>query len=397
MEIIKKIKDKTKRHVERHTALDYQYIFSDSINFISSSDWDSIAENSTIFLSRKYLETIEENAPENTTQKYAVAYSHSTPVVIVACQIAEISGARLIQADDGLKEKLLSHYNERVLVCGNLVSSGLHGVAFANSLNREDGWRITAEILYKIRRSEKLSGQIDFVLIKDIKAEQIEPSQIIERFSYRRIQTDPDMVLDFEESTTSFEDYLTCLTSKYRSRINRVIKNLDQAGFECPKLQIDNTIDKDLHKLYLEVEKKSQTRLATLPVGYFLGLYNNLGDCFICYSIKRENVIVGFISIIKDGGVAIAYYIGIDYNVNSVHPIYFRLLQLGVQAAIEMGCTRLLLGRTALEPKANLGANPVDTFVWARHRVPLVNFIIRKLFRNVPFDVAPERNVKKKC
>lgn len=396
MEIIKKIKDKTKRHVERHTALDYQYIFSDFINFISSSDWDSIAENSTIFLSRKYLETIEENAPENTTQKYAIAYSNCTPVVIVACQIAGLSGANLIQADDGIKNSLLGHYKERVLVCGNLVSSGLHGVAFADSLHGEDGWRVTAEILYKIRRSEKLSGQIDFVLIKDIKKDQIETSKILERFSYRCIQTDPDMVIDFEEGTTSFEDYLNCLNAKYRGRINRVIKNLDQAGFECSKLQIDSTIDKELHKLYLEVEKKAQLRLATLPVGYFLGLYNNLGDRFICYSIKRDNVIVGFISIIKDGTVAIGYYIGIDYDVNSEYPIYFRLLQLGVQAAIEMGCTRVLLGRTALEPKANLGAKPVETFVWARHRVPLVNFIIRKLFRNVPFDVAPERNVKKK-
>jgi len=33
--------------------------------------------------------------------------------------------------------------------------------------------------------------------------------------------------------------------------------------------------------------------------------------------------------------------------------------------------------------------------VWARHRVPVVTFFVRKVFRNVPFDDAPERNAMK--
>ncbi len=187
------------------------------------------------------------------------------------------------------------------------------------------------------RGAEKLSGNIDFVLIKDLKGEALEVSQIIERFSYRRIQTDPDMVLDLSSDISSFDDYLSNLTSKYRSRIKKVIKTLDQANFACNKITITEEIDKELHRLYLAVEEKSSTRLATLSQGYFLALQDALKDKFTCFAIQRENEIAGFVTVIKDHDKAIAYYVGLNYEANSKYPIYFRLLQLVIQSAIDMG------------------------------------------------------------
>ncbi len=396
MKLINKIKDKAKRHKERHQSIDYQYIFADSIAFTNSEDWNQIAENSSIFLSREYLGAIEACSPENTSQKYVIAYNQSQPLVIVACQIAEITGENLSHEKGKLIDKIKRNFKERVLVCGNLVSSGLHGVGMSPEIDPEQGWRIVAEVLYKIRRAEKLAGKIDFVMIKDIKKTQLEPSVILERFSYRRIQTDPDMVLDFVNPLNSFDEYLALLTTKYRSRIKKIIKTIDQAGLVCEKLTLDKALDAKAHSLYLNVESKASTRLATLPKGYFLALQKSLGDKFCCYGIKKEDESIGFVSIIKDKQDAIAYYVGLDYEVNKKLPIYFRLLQLVIVSAIDLQCNRVLFGRTALEPKASLGAKPIEEFVWARHRVPVVNFMVRNLFRNIPFDTAPERSVTKK-
>ncbi len=395
MKIIDKVKDKSQRHIERHATLGYQYLFAESIGFIKHCDWDGIADGNSIFLSRTDLEAIEANSPENTSQRYAVAYSNGEPVVIAACQVAEITGEKLAQAGNGIKGAIARNYKERALVCGNLLSSGLHGVAFAKALDPETGWRIVAEMLYKIRRGEKLSGNVDFVLIKDIKELELEASQIIERDSYRRIQTDPSMVLELGNAISSFDDYIDNLRSKYRAKIKKVITELEQAGFECSKIEINTAVDKELHRLYLEVEKKSSIRSATLPIGYFLGLYNALGDNFSCIAIKRNNLMAGFVTVIMDGNEAVAYYIGVDYQINSDYPIYFRLLQLAIERGIKMGCARVSFGRTALEPKANLGATPVDTFIYARHRVAVVNYIVRQLFKKAPFDTAPERAVTK--
>lgn len=384
------LKDKAQRHRERRRPVDCQLAIADSVSFLNADDWDSVAENSSIFLSRAYRNVIESRSPLNTRQKAAIAYCDSKPVAIVACQIAETSGEQLLPAQSRAGA-IASHYRERVLVCGNLVSSGLHGVGFAPDLDHELGWRIVAEVLYRIRRGEKLHGAIDFALIKDLTSAQAERIGVIERYSYRRIQTDPDMVLELPLEVTDFEGYLKILTSKYRSRIKKIRSSVDQAGYRCEALTVDDETDARLHALYLAVENRSAVRLATLPSGYYAELGRSLGDHFDCRVIRDDQDIVGFATIIRDGDTALAYYVGLDYAVNETAPIYFRLLQLVVESALGMGCRRVSFGRTALEPKACLGAKPVDSFVWARHRVPVVNYVLRKFFRNVPFDEAPER------
>ena len=73
-------------------------------------------------------------------------------------------------------------------------------------------------------------------------------------------------------------------------------------------------------------------------------------------------------------------------------PIYLQLLHATVRDAIVWRCTRLSLGRTALEPKASLGAKPEPMAVWLRHRVPALNWLLRSIMEAVPHAEAPERN-----
>jgi hypothetical protein len=61
--------------------------------------------------------------------------------------------------------------------------------------------------------------------------------------------------------------------------------------------------------------------------------------------------------------------------------------------AIALGCKRLSLGRTALEPKARLGARPDPMRVWIRHRIPMLNLIVRGLLHTIDdHEEAPQRN-----
>lgn len=73
-------------------------------------------------------------------------------------------------------------------------------------------------------------------------------------------------------------------------------------------------------------------------------------------------------------------------------PLYLRLPHTTIADAINWGCTRLSLGRTALEPKAALGAKPEPMSVWLRHRVPAMNWLVRGMLDAVPHAEAPERN-----
>lgn len=76
---------------------------------------------------------------------------------------------------------------------------------------------------------------------------------------------------------------------------------------------------------------------------------------------------------------------GFRYDLNDKLPIYFRLLQPVIETAIGWKCKKVSFGRSALGPKADLGAKPVECHVWVRHRVPVVNRVLRKQFHTVPF------------
>ena len=108
--------------------------------------------------------------------------------------------------------------------------------------------------------------------------------------------------------------------------------------------------------------------------------------------VRRDERLLGFVNTVRDGETAVGYYIGFDRAANADAPIYFRLLQAVVDHAIKFGCRRLSLGRTALEPKARLGARPEPMRVMVRHRIPMLNVLVRGLLHTVSHDEAPERN-----
>ncbi|MBI1772609.1 MAG: hypothetical protein HYR68_09765, partial [Burkholderiales bacterium] len=68
----------------------------------------------------------------------------------------------------------------------------------------------------------------------------------------------------------------------------------------------------------------------------------------------------------------------------------------GIADAIDLGCKRISYGRTALEPKAALGAKPQTFGVFVRHRQPVLNKLMKRLLLGIEHEDAPDRNPFKK-
>jgi hypothetical protein len=130
----------------------------------------------------------------------------------------------------------------------------------------------------------------------------------------------------------------------------------------------------------------------TLPVGFLPALAARLGEDFRCTVIRRYDQLLGFVTTVRDGQIAVGYNIGFDRKANAEFPLHFRLLQVVVADAISFGSRSLSLGRTALEPKARLGARSVPMRVLIRHRIPMLNALVRGLLHTISHDEAPERN-----
>ncbi len=404
-----KLKDIRSRHAGRHRPTGFGFVVADRIDYLDGAQWDAVAAHGSVLLSRPVLRVIEAAGPDNVCPRYALVFLAGRPVAAVVVQVVTVSGSQVRKkgppSDSGRSLAVLKRWiapaaakasarlQERLLVAGNLMSWGCHGVAFAPGHDPAELWPGVAEVLYRIRRAERLSGESDLAMIKDLTPAH-GGVEALRRFSYRPLATEPNMVLQLAPSWRTYDDYLAALDAKYRRKVKDMAKKLAASGCTMERLAGDLTAEAArLHELYLAVQGNATVRLVTLPPAYLPAMAAALGDGFRCTGIRRAGQLVGFVTTVRDGDTAIGYYIGFDRTVAAEGaPLYLQLLHATIADAIEWRCTRLSLGRTALEPKAGLGAKPEPMAVWVRHRVPAVNWLLRGLLSAVPHTEAPERN-----
>jgi hypothetical protein len=388
------IKRAVGRHTLRATPSGLSAVLADRIDFVNPAHWDALVEPASFFMSRAYRGLLETWSPVGMQSRYALVYRDGRPIVALAAQILEVSGDQLTNLPESrVRKKALSSFKARLLVCGSLVSSGFHGLAFAEDESPDVLWHAVAEALYRIRRADRLHGKIDYVMVKDLDQSRSDSAMPLRDFSYRPLQTEAEMAMPVRASWKTFDDYLADLNTSYRSKARKIIKQVNEAGYRVERNADAALHDAELNALYREVEQRASTRLSALPPGYFGALATLAGpQRFRCTLIRNDERIVAFMTTIKDGDRALGYYVGIDYAVNATVPLYLRMLQSLIDDAIEMGCSELSFGRTAMEPKAALGATAKASHVWLRHRMPVVNAMIREVFTRVTPDEAPKRS-----
>lgn len=369
--------------------------------------WDAATSNASIFLSRRYLTTLENFRPANVDPRYVLITDDDRPIAAVSCQLVTIDAERLgrrsatsrtiARVIEPAVRRIKGLLRERVLVCGNLLTFGQHAVAFSEEglRDRERSWCAVAEALYRIRRAERLSGDTDLSLIKDVRTGDTSVSNL-GGLGFRRVETEPDMVLAMDERWRTYDDYLAALDGKYRKSARQIVKEVDERGLLLERVEDLRGIAEELHSLYMAVQNNNRLRLVTSPSGYLPALVQALGADARCSVLRREGKVLGFVVTLNDRGLAVGYHIGFDRDAAKDAPIYLRLLHAVVADAIDMRCRHLSLGRTALEPKARLGATPEPMEVWVKHRTRGVNFLLGQLLASHDHAEAPERNPFKK-
>jgi hypothetical protein len=408
-----RVQQRDKRALRRPSEL--EFAIADGIDYVNPAHWDALTAGAGFFFERGYLRVLETAGPENLAPRYAVIYRDGVAVAALIMQLVRIEAARVrkeaaagssrntarrllkrLTAPAG--EHLNQRVRQRVLVCGNLLSYGFHAAAFAPGVAPETIWPGITEVLYRVRRAEKLSGQTNFVLVKDLTAPELKASRILEKFSYRAVETEPNMVLELDPKWKSHEGYLGSLASKHRSSVkNQILKPIEEAG--CTLVAVNDVAGSAarLHALYLDVHQNASLRPVTLAPEYWAALKAAAGERLAVTALMRGDTMLGFIACLKDGELGVAYHIGFDRAASGDLPVYLRLLHAAVDSLIMMGAKRISLGRTALEPKARLGAKPQAMSVWMRHSQPLINAATKRLLGLVQHDEAPEANPFKKA
>jgi hypothetical protein len=382
----------------------FGFALADCLTSVNPAHWRHVTAGASLFCQRPYLEAVEQAGPATLAPRYAVVYRGREPVAALLLRLASVSGDQFVPGPPtptdpvGLVPRLVrpvAHeastiVRERVLVCGDLLSWGLHGIAVAPGQDLAALWPAVAEACYRVRRAEKLGGQPGIVVVKDVAA-GTPGVAALGAYGYHAVETDPDMVLDLAPGWRRYEDYAAALNAKYRQTARQIRDAVAKAGCRVEPCEDLAAEAARLHALYLQVRDHATPRPVRLPADFLPTLAAALGERFRCAVVRRDDQLVGFVTALRDGDTVVAHMIGLDRAVAAEVPVYLRLLQEVVGMALELGGRRLSLGRTALAPKAALGARPEPLSLWLRHGHPAVNLLVENLVRLVPHDAPPPR------
>src|SRR5262249_11377084 len=151
----------------------------------------------------------------------------------------------------------------------------------------------------------------------------------------RPLETEPNMVLTIDPAWRSYDDYLGALGAKYRRNAKDQARKLVAADCTIERVTNLEPLAPRLHELYRSVQGNAAVRPMTLPESYLPALADVLDEDFRCTVIKRGSELLGFVTSLRDGGTATAYYIGFDRAAAAQGlPVYLQLLHCTIGDAI---------------------------------------------------------------
>lgn len=190
------------------------------------------------------------------------------------------------------------------------------------------------------------------------------------------VEFDPVMCVDLSQHT-SWEEYTAGMRTKARTKVKRILKLSEPLTFAALDLQGIEAHQDMLHGLYMNVYGRAAFRLGCLQPEDMACLKREFGERFQVWVAKLDGQIIGFHCGLTDGREVEAFFVGFEGGHNKSHALYQRMLVEFIQWGLTLGCTSVNLGRTALDIKASLGAEPKRLVLHERMGNPFMHALAR--------------------
>ncbi|NIE78497.1 GNAT family N-acetyltransferase [Pantoea sp. Ap-967] len=173
-------------------------------------------------------------------------------------------------------------------------------------------------------------------------------------------------------------EYADNMLSKYRNVMKKRKKMFEDAGL-CWAVHAQFAEHAAaMHRLYLNVLERSNTRFERLSEAFFREVGACLGGqayALLCFDGER---LVAFELFLK-GAALHPLYLGIDYQYRDASCLYFNCLYRIVEEAQAQGVPFIELGQTSYEAKFSIGAVSSPLYFFIRHQRGWVNRLLRLL------------------
>lgn len=356
--------------------------------------WDGYVRDRDIFLSERYLRAMEVAPPEGMSFYYTMIRRQDEVCGVVYLQLNHFSAVNSLNysrngngpRNGSLKKVVRDFVAQKIdfytLTCGNTTITGEHAFLFDNEIGLETRLALVDELMIMVRDHAQRNGyDVQLLFVKDFYDQVFAaPTKCDFRSHYNEFKAQPAMEMSIDPSWQSMQDYLSSLTSKYRVRVRRARKKAGKTRFRPLTLEEVGKHEEELYRLYRKIADKAVFNLFILGNQYFSSLKTHLEDDYQVYGCFEDGKLIAFYSMIANGDVLDAHFLGYEEAVNREHQLYLNMLLNIVECAIERKFGSIFFARTALEIKSSVGAEPHEMYFYLQHSKGFHNKLLPHIY-----------------
>lgn len=302
--------------------------------------------------------------------------------------IPQESRCLLSKTVEALVDLALDKIHWNLAVLGNIFITGDNGQVWYKNITNTLKWQLINEAIDQYTKIEK----VDAVLISDISENEMEGSKVMLSKKYRQFEVEPDLKFFPQPNWNTFEDYLENLSSKYRVRTKKVLKNSEELSIKAFTADDLDKHETTIFNLYTAVVNQADFKLAEVPKDYFIKMKLAMPETFHVNGFFANNELIGFVCYFINTHCININFVGINYEFNRKYNLYQRMLYNCIEEGIKLKTGMIHFGRTATEIKTTVGALPFKSYSFIKHNSTIPNIAIKPLTTYLKPEPFTQRN-----
>ena len=349
------------------------------------STWDEVAAVNG-FLQTPYLKVLEAAAPINMQCFYIGIFENEILIGVALTQYLDINKLQSFGERDQcfktyIRNFIFKNFAGHVLLLGNNLVSGQNSYAYTKRLPFETIGQIMLEyceeMLIYLKQKNITIHLITFKDFYQTEATELKKSDFKNIYE---IHAQPNMILNLNTNWKSKEDYISGLTKKYRDQYKRARKKFTGIVIEELSFEKIKQNEAQIYELYKFVAKNASFNTFFLSENHFSTFKKYCPQHFKLFGYFENDLLVGFHTVFQNGDTLETYFLGYDEKVQKEKMLYLNMLYNMTEFGIENHFNRIIFGRTALEIKSSIGAQPIMMSGFMFHKNRWINMLLPKIF-----------------
>ncbi|SMP16678.1 8-amino-7-oxononanoate synthase [Chryseobacterium profundimaris] len=343
--------------------------------------WSLTIGKYNVMLSEEYFRALYTSLPSNMECFMVGIFKKNELVGGALFQYIDFIGYRKSVRDGSgwdLKSCFSEMFVKDVMILGNNMLTGQNGFYF--DFSKVPGEDILMLLHQAVDKLQSEIRKTSLIIFKDYQKDFAEQFKGKEFESYFRFSVQPNMKLKIRDSWKIFDEYVNDFSKKYRSRVRTAKKKLH--GIEKRELNLDGVkkYQNEMNLLYHNVADNASFNTFFLAENHFEEMKECLAEKFKIFGYFSGGKLVGFYTLLINNNDLDTYFLGYHKELQKEKQIYLNMLLDMVEFGINHQFKRIIFGRTALEIKSTIGAEPTEIFGLIKHNNFLINPFMKFLF-----------------